>query len=452
MEIRLMTLETITSQMLPGWASFASVCKEWQLVNERSNFRRLWLELSSLNDFSLHVIRQRKLVRYILFEIELPRYTCETCGDIGQFRERTVRDSPIIWQGIRDLFSILSTWAKTGDLVLELEVYSPSDSEHWFKHDYFAYEDEDNEDVTSMHEVGSGWHHSRHGWVNGRQVKHPLLAALPSLFEMVSLVAEKPATVCAVTGLVIRRNLRRCLIPVALQRILDGLCRLEHFVFEPWRAWHPQIGALLDEHLIQSHLPKTLKTVSIFEDFDELIHANNIQQPNVMDAIFEDMADYRVADRMVGEAFVSRSLDLEELSVSYTVDAAHFFEACTPALTWQNLRSLALTSHHLHVRSQRRIRYLLRNSGTAALQMPSPRLLVIWSGFKGSACAFNYQVDRECASMTWWSTWDLAVTSDTMEEAIISHGDAIHHLNLPCKVVTPISLRQMRKRAYQRII
>jgi hypothetical protein len=76
-----MILETITQQKFPGWASVASVCKEWQFPIEKQNFRRLKLQASCLDDFE-RVIRQserRRLVRHIWLDVELPEYSCQSC-------------------------------------------------------------------------------------------------------------------------------------------------------------------------------------------------------------------------------------------------------------------------------------------------------------------------------------------------------------------------------------
>ena len=78
-EIRLTILETIAQQKHRGWASLASVCKDWQHVIEKQNFRLLKLQVSCLDGFERLVIRQRHLVQNIQLNIELPRYSCHCC-------------------------------------------------------------------------------------------------------------------------------------------------------------------------------------------------------------------------------------------------------------------------------------------------------------------------------------------------------------------------------------
>jgi hypothetical protein len=210
-------------------------------------------------------------------------------------------------------------------------------------------------------------------------------------------------------------------------------------------------------YFVQERLPKTLKRLSVFEDFNDSLVA----------ALCTDAS--RIVDARIGAAFASRSLDLDQLSVSYMVNAEDFFQACTPTWTWQRLQSLALTSQLLRqMGSREETDALLYQAGITALRMPRLQTLVLWNGTKGDACAFIYQcTDRDGAHVTWRGTWDLELSPRVVEvwervaleshscalrvgeqrvEAVIgSHGDAIHHLRLPCRVVAPASLWQIRR-------
>ena len=99
--------------------------------------------------------------------------------------------------------------------------------------------------------------------------------------------------------------------------------------------------------------------------------------------------------------------------------------------------------------------------------MPELQTLVIWNGGKAHACAFIYRRDRTAASVTWRATWhlelrplvikswqlaasglpfsQLGIKHERIQGSIKSPGDAIHYLQLPCKVVDPASLWQMRR-------
>lgn len=215
--------------------------------------------------------------------------------------------------------------------------------------------------------------------------------------------------------------------------------------------------------MVTNGLPKTLKKVLVFEDYNEAIVA-------WLDHTYPgfQMRASSVQDAEIGAAFANRSLDLEELSVSYMVNAEAFFQACEASWTWKHLQSLALTSQLLgHTGWLEETNALLRDAGNTALRMPKLKTMVLWHGEKETACAFMYHVHRGDASITWRGTWDLelsrAVTEAWQRVAlkfhsreleirkqqlkvdIGSHGDAIHHLDLPCQVVSPASLWQIRR-------
>ncbi|KAH7261411.1 uncharacterized protein BKA55DRAFT_285813 [Fusarium redolens] len=76
--------------------------------------------------------RTAAFVRQIRLNIELPRYSCRSC-QWPESRSRKSQHSSIFRAAIQKLFTVLSAWKRTDPLVLELNTFSPSDSEHWFK-------------------------------------------------------------------------------------------------------------------------------------------------------------------------------------------------------------------------------------------------------------------------------------------------------------------------------
>jgi hypothetical protein len=223
--------------------------------------------------------------------------------------------------------------------------------------------------------------------------------------------------------------------------------------------------------LIQNHLPKTLKGLTIFEDFNQdLITA--LGNPPIPGILRVDVT--RIVDPRICTAFASRSIELEQLSISYMVNAEDFFRNCIQSWTWQHLQSLALTSQLLqNTGKYQQICSLLQSAGNTALRMPRLHTLVLWNGTQGNACAFVYHTDRNYAYLTWRGTWDLELSPRVIrvwrcvasqfrsaelriEKQIIqgnieSHGDAIHQLNLPCQVVAPASLWQIQREGAQRM-
>jgi hypothetical protein len=215
--------------------------------------------------------------------------------------------------------------------------------------------------------------------------------------------------------------------------------------------------------LFGSHLPKGLKTLSVFEDTNE----------DYIEIVRKAESPYNVGyvrspTRALGVTFAKKSVALEQLSVAFMTDAVCFFEACDPTWSWLNLKSLALTSRFLTLTVKAsRIFSLLRAAGKAALQMPSLQNMSLWNSIKGQACAFIYQFGDGYRSITWRSTWDLQMNPCVVEawgrvaaenarsdlrvekellnmEIIRSHGDAIHHLRLPQRVIDRESLWQIR--------
>jgi hypothetical protein len=177
----------------------------------------------------------------------------------------------------------------------------------------------------------------------------------------------------------------------------------------------------------------------------------------------------RSAGRVLAGAFAKKSMQLEHLSVAFLIDAAHFFRACEPAWRWDELRSLTLTTKTLARETQpEKIHRLLRAAARAALSMPKLGTLTLWHGGAGEACAFVYRRYQDNASITWRANWEFELGSEvhsaweavakmhsprsalTVETemlrgyAFLSHGDAIHYLDLH-GVVDSMSLKQIRK-------
>jgi len=153
------------------------------------------------------------------------------------------------------LFTALSAWQPTGCPTLELNAFSPSDSKHWFKNHHFEPVDGDLE--LTQHQQAATWHDPKHGWGNGTQVKAPLVSAILRLFSPLcwSLPTKLPS-VCAVTELVIRRQLRRRIALTALIRLLERLPRLESLVYETWRIWQQVLNSDRDKGTIVSSQPR----------------------------------------------------------------------------------------------------------------------------------------------------------------------------------------------------
>lgn len=114
-----------------------TVSREWQTDLERHNFARIKLTPSRIIDFSPMVHRNRALVRYIWFCLEHEDYDCTTCApchptltddELDEALTISDRDHCPITSSFQNLFLILSTWEPKGDLILDISIFSPSDS------------------------------------------------------------------------------------------------------------------------------------------------------------------------------------------------------------------------------------------------------------------------------------------------------------------------------------
>ena len=206
-----------------------------------------------------------------------------------------------------------------------------------------------------------------------------------------------------------------------------------------------------------------IRRLVLFENFSE-------QYTRVLLHCREPPDPIRIPRPSVSEVAAKASLELEQFSASFIVDASHFFRACEPSWEWPNLTSLTLTSQLFTPdESACEIENMLRMAATVAMNMPKLQLMEIWNGREGLAMLFRYQLTgrREPAVITWRGTcefflqppvveaWE-AVTQKRCDHGLIivdefldadpikSHGDAIHHLNLLNPVIRPISLLQIQ--------
>ncbi|KAF5011766.1 hypothetical protein FDECE_2133 [Fusarium decemcellulare] len=471
-EIRLIILEQLTQH--GHIASYATVSKEWQAVVEKKTFRQLKLTQSCLDDFEEVVQWRRGLVKHVCLNIELRTYTCLHCQ-----REESPHWSflnscnRIALEAVSKLFSILSTWKRTkrDELALELNAYTPSDWHQRFKTCYFgALVEDDLEYAHQPPHDPTGIHDPVHGWGNGHQFDFPPDDAIRRLYADISLQFKKDLPrVRAATKFLLPRQCRRQWSAETLWSLWAKLPRLKEIIYEPWQSYDKNTQYFLWDRgyrqLAIAHVPRSVRKLSVFEDFDEeYLALFQLGRPGVPWSTHLNPGPVRLANPTVGTAFAIRSVMLKEPSVSFMVDAQHFFYACQPQWRWIKLRSLTLTSRLMTPASSRsEIANLLRAAGQAALCMPKLQTMTLWNGAKGEACAFTFRMAD--ASLTWRGAWELKMDHSVLEAwknvaytyaryelrvetqllscAIGPHGDAIHHLDLH-SVIDPVSLWQIR--------
>ncbi|KAI8635122.1 hypothetical protein F5Y19DRAFT_406623 [Xylariaceae sp. FL1651] len=473
-EIRTMILKEICNINGSKLSGPVTVSREWQAVLEPQNFSRITLTPRRLRNLESMVHRNKSHMRYLWFSFELQRYSCAECEGRGQLT-LTDEDNKTIAASLEDLFLALSKFDPMGELILDISVHSPSDSEHWFKELTFGPDD------NTPGELGIHRAAKQLATRQGGPTDHEWSITKPGQFEIEKLfqdvMAEAPfgtdeeeywwwqqlPAVPAVTFIILRQQNRRRWKPNALPYMFARFPRLHEIAYEPWREWDRTLQGWTDNwyRLLFESLAgaSELRRITLFENFDER---------------YSPRCDYcdptRIPDPSVSEAIAKASLKLEHLSASFIADASHFFDvACKPSFKWSNLTSLVLTSQSLTPDEDLVTIYaLLSAAATAASNMPQTRTMEIWNGRRGLAGLFRYQLTERhrSAIVTWRGTWSLTLlpqlrqvweavalkhggsgccyVEELLNVQVKCHGDAVFYLQLAKPVLRPISLQQIR--------
>ncbi|PTB69996.1 hypothetical protein BBK36DRAFT_1110106 [Trichoderma citrinoviride] len=479
-EIRHQILQSLLGQDGCRQAPYATVSREWQAIVETHTFARIRLTPSRIDEFESMVHRNRALVRYIWLCLELMEYDCFMCAPMDPvLREFRNTDSYMIMVALLDVFSVLSTWEPQGSLQLDISVYSPSDSEHWFKYLTFEPDEPSNEyNRLRRRDLERSITHNcedwQHGWRGGRRRFAPDRWAIHKIFnrfmgngpfsedEQEEEYWRQLPLAPAVKSVLLRQQNRRRWNPTALAGIFARLPGLLDVHYEPWREWSHAQQIPTDESmrsLLESLASSQVRRLILFE--------NSCSQ-YLLDFPFLDTD--RGSTLVVSRAIASASLVLEHLAASFMVDASDFFEAREPSWRWLNLTWLALTSRLLTPdQDAEKVDEMLCAAAAAAMTMPNLETMELWNGSEGLAMVFKYQRarEREPAVITTRGTWDFALCPEVVDAwevvaknhccegctiekellnaaAVTSTGDAIHYLRLSHPVIRPISLEQIR--------
>ncbi|UPK90729.1 hypothetical protein LCI18_001664 [Fusarium solani-melongenae] len=362
----------------------AAVCKEWQPLIEKKTFESL-----------VYVTRRREhLVKRVCLSIELVRYKCRYCPIGADEWSYLARSNQIFSKSLTGLFSQLRGWT-SGDLTLEINAYSPSDSDHFFQGYYVGdpAEDEAFGDPRTFdderHDISP----------DGRAA--PQERDMTEVYGMMGESMHFLHRVRVVKRLLIRRQCRRQFTTGLLSVLFAALPALEHIHYEPWRMidedfqdsrWYPGKNMPFST-IISRHLPRNLRALTLFEDFNE-------------DFFPGPVVSKRIPNAQTAQALVVASLKLEHVSASFMVDAQDFFnasQACRHQPRWRNLEFLALTSRLVDLSDKDLgLTNLLYEAGRFALGAPRLRTMLLWYGCKKQARAFVYK--RDDTSITWHGT------------------------------------------------
>ena len=444
-EVRLMILEAAL-QSGCKLANLAAVSREWQTVIERHNFASIKLTQARLAEFQSMVYHKRILVRYIWLCIELEEYDCSRCApDDNDLISATENDNFSVTKALQDLFTTLSKWGADTDVALDINIYSPSDSKHWFKHITF---EPDTEHAPSMRSQGHCIEQepeaevvdTQHIQTHNGQPRVPEAAFYKVFDEILSTGPfdteeeeikwwRQLPQVPVVTSLLIRLQNRRRWNPKTLEKLFTCLPRLLEIHYEPWREWDTWQQELTDKceyrfllaeagwpYQIFCHRRKRLiqllilDSKSFFEslfnrDLKKLVLFENFNNSQLRCIQLSDLV--RVAAANVCRAVAKASLQLECLAVSFIADASPIFEACQPSWVWPKLESVVLTSRLLTPDGNpEAIDHLLQNAAGVATRMPNLVTMEIWNGREALAALFRYEAPRRRQAMlTWRATW-----------------------------------------------
>lgn len=135
------------------------------------------------------------------------------------------------------------------------------------------------------------------------------------------------------------------------------------------------------------YLPKTLKTLSRFEDTNVDIDGASLGPSSRHQSPTRDL------EPLLGTALAGISFKLQNLSASFMVDARQFFQAARTDKVWEHLESLTLSSPLLvPTCPPGKANDMLLAAGLAAMRMPKLRMMEIWNGGRGYAALFRYHI------------------------------------------------------------
>ncbi|TDZ29353.1 hypothetical protein C8035_v011281 [Colletotrichum spinosum] len=387
-ELATMVLENLhRQQRKKGLSSYVRVCKQWQYVLEKENFRRLKLRASCLESFEEVVSpRVRDLVRHVWLNVKLLSYEDKT-----NWQFSTTEEDSMMEKAVGKLLAVLKTWRSTGNgLTLELTAQSPTD-QLWYRHlHYGAHGEEEGEGIDAKM---SG--HDTDVCHDGQQQSLRRHQPLMRIHAPIYLLPKELPQVDAVTRILLRRQFRRQFSYCSMNNLLASLPRLECLVYEPWSAlWHH--SSWRHAHTNNDLGPKTLKRLSLFENRHEVIDpiVSGVGSHHFIGNIFHKPASS-------SDAVVRRSSSLEHLSVAFMIEAQHFFHKCRAQQRWERLESLVLTSTLLGPAMDAAlittVSGVLVAAGAAALRTPNLRTMAIWNAGVDFAGVFLYQRDSKAS-------------------------------------------------------
>ncbi|KAI8689663.1 hypothetical protein NCS56_00230000 [Fusarium sp. Ph1] len=464
-------------------APFACINKHWQAFFEAKIFRHLIISQYDIENFDIVVQgTRRSYVKHPWLRILLPKH-------LWVWRKEE-EDAHVLWKADRicttsifGLWDVLANWDAgihdgNSSFTFELSAHSPSDRGKHVRDDFFERDVDMYQECLEINSIeaykSSGDVYAPYlkayrglGGMFGTRMWDRTVADLfgwkPLEFnfhgqEDMTPIREDEAPelprVSVITKFLIRRSQFRQISPASLIETLSSLPHLEQLVTERWRcvdAREETLWCQMAKTFILD-LPMSVKTLSLYGDI-----AN----------IFHEWSSKEVITIGLAKHLRNYGRHLENISVLFLIDAKDFFQPFWTlrtecVTTWENLKTLSLTSWILKSSSRSRVNGFLCAAANAAMKMPKLQLLELWSGDKGIASVFRYRVKDTVTEVTWLSThitkvgqkvinaWtsvavaegrpDVRVSIDKLDpDKIISAGTVLRHLYLREQILHPIS-------------
>ncbi|KAF2450213.1 hypothetical protein P171DRAFT_468610 [Karstenula rhodostoma CBS 690.94] len=345
-------------------------------------------------------------------------YDCSECNQYeSEYEHRTT--AVAVKDGIRTMFQTLRKSSHSGDMTLDLSIYSPSDAEHYFK--YIRFEPANVLSRNRMREQATPRCSTQHVAMPPC-CQQGLWRILFMDFDASGhetsesggeFWASVPQVSC-VTRLLLRRETRRLWDLIAISRLSAHFPNLEDLVIEPWSAGVNEIEMDTDKRwtdlVFPSLIPNNLRRMTLFEDFSEAYDPRNtlyVLEHQVYPAFGTEIAqlvdlfsDYqytraiRIVSARLTRALAEASLGLQHLSVAFMTDARLFW-GVRRDWVWEHLQTLALTSQDLEQHNDpRKIEHVLYSAAGAVKKMPKLQTMELWNGGKGHAALFRYNSNR----------------------------------------------------------
>lgn len=344
-------------------ASYAAVNREWQYFFEEKNFEYLILDHSDVRDFGDIMFHREHLVRGIWLRVQLDEYGCDKCSTSeseAEIEAHESRFSAALW---KLLYRLSKFDAGHPGVSLELSAHSPSDSEHHLPvlGDMMSDTIWEISDSPTTGDIDD----ETHGWSGGRS--RPLRfgpfsrifgPARGFRFDPELAGAELPPwkqqpTARVVKELIIRLQFYRHIsIRGGLSLLVERLPELEKLTYECRKGYSPP------PHGGQGQRQREHRRL-----FDTILQGSTTMKSMVLHELRFHTSRRSVStsmtDQVAGRSLRLHSGHLEELFVSWMVEAKDFFHpflpGCIPsdhALQWPNLKNLFLTTAFLSTSSR----------------------------------------------------------------------------------------------------